>query len=245
MEVRKGYIILGSLAILVIWGVSGYLIYINFDANGRGSIGDMFGAVNALFSGFALFGIIVSILIQQNELNLQRKELADTREEFKTNRITNILFKQVEYLNDSIDKIKFKDERTLNIYTLYELNNKLEKFKTNMNNNPSYFSVLKKNSDSLIYMTTKIFPIIKNFEKLLTKSNLNEEEIQSLKELFSSNINHSLFDLYILYFKDWIDIKYKEIDRMGDKEIKALEYGFLNITKDKIDYILSYNVMDE
>lgn len=45
----------------------------------RGQFGDMFGAVNALFSSLALVGVIAAILIQREELELQRMELEMTR----------------------------------------------------------------------------------------------------------------------------------------------------------------------
>ncbi len=47
----------------------------------RGQFGDMFGAMNALFSGFAFLGIIYTIYLQRNELSLQREELKLTRQE--------------------------------------------------------------------------------------------------------------------------------------------------------------------
>lgn len=54
--------------------------------NNRAQFGDMFGVVNALFSGLAFAGIIYTILLQRHELSLQRKELKDTREELKLTR---------------------------------------------------------------------------------------------------------------------------------------------------------------
>jgi hypothetical protein len=47
----------------------------------RGQFGDMFGAANALFSGLALAGVVIAILLQKHELKLQRIELKATREE--------------------------------------------------------------------------------------------------------------------------------------------------------------------
>ncbi|GAB6260681.1 hypothetical protein [Photobacterium sp. R1] len=47
----------------------------------RGTFGDMFGAINALFSGFAFLSVIYAILLQRTELSLQREELAMTRAE--------------------------------------------------------------------------------------------------------------------------------------------------------------------
>ncbi|UMY64666.1 MULTISPECIES: hypothetical protein [unclassified Flavobacterium] len=44
---------------------------------------NMFGGLNTLFSGFALAGIILTILLQKNELTLQRQELSETREELR------------------------------------------------------------------------------------------------------------------------------------------------------------------
>lgn len=53
------------------------------DMESRGQFGDMFGAISALFSGFAFLGVIYTIFLQQEELSLQREELKLTREELK------------------------------------------------------------------------------------------------------------------------------------------------------------------
>ena len=70
--------------ILLIWIVSGfgtYHFFITWDE--RGTFGDMFGAINALFSGLAFAGVIYAIFLQRKELELQREELVLTREELK------------------------------------------------------------------------------------------------------------------------------------------------------------------
>lgn len=41
----------------------------------------MFGSVNALFSGLAFAGLIVTPIMQHEELALQRKELQQTNDE--------------------------------------------------------------------------------------------------------------------------------------------------------------------
>lgn len=43
-------------------------------------IGDSFGVLNTLFSGLAFAGVIVTILLQKEELKLQREELAKSSE---------------------------------------------------------------------------------------------------------------------------------------------------------------------
>ena len=47
----------------------------------RAAFGDMFGAVNTLFSGLALAGVILAIYLQSQELRLQRIALELTRTE--------------------------------------------------------------------------------------------------------------------------------------------------------------------
>lgn len=52
--------------------------YIPSDAS-RSAFGDLFGAVNALFSGLAFLGLIVAIILQRKELEEQRKEIRQSR----------------------------------------------------------------------------------------------------------------------------------------------------------------------
>nr|WP_297911130.1 hypothetical protein [uncultured Allomuricauda sp.] len=77
---------LGMLLILVvfIWGLSAILILYFFDSwDQRGTFGDLFGAVNALFSGMAFAGLIYTIILQKQDINLQRQEIAANRLELK------------------------------------------------------------------------------------------------------------------------------------------------------------------
>lgn len=72
------------VCVVSLWILSALLIpFISSDWAVRGQVGDMFGAVNSLFSGLALAGIVYAILLQRQELELQRKELAMTRAELR------------------------------------------------------------------------------------------------------------------------------------------------------------------
>lgn len=75
--------IIVTTVIVGLWLLNLFLLVNNGDQT-RGTFGDMFGAVNALFSGLAFAGIIITILLQRSELKLQRDELRETREEYKT-----------------------------------------------------------------------------------------------------------------------------------------------------------------
>lgn len=71
-------------ALLAIQCASAILVYISFpDWQTRAQFGDVFGVVNALFSGLAFAGLVYAILLQREDLALQREELKLTRDELK------------------------------------------------------------------------------------------------------------------------------------------------------------------
>jgi hypothetical protein len=82
-ESRIGfYVTWGVVTAVIIWALSALLIHwIWPDWQTAAHVGDVFGAVNALFSGLALGGVILAIWLQRRELELQRQELAATRAE--------------------------------------------------------------------------------------------------------------------------------------------------------------------
>jgi hypothetical protein len=72
----------------------------------RGTNGDMFGGLTALFSGFAFAGIILTIIMQSQELKLQRDEMIDTRDVFKQQTFENTFFQLLRTqlsITDSMD----------------------------------------------------------------------------------------------------------------------------------------------
>lgn len=69
----------------VVWVGYWWILWISgwFPELEKGQFGDVFGALNTLFSGLAFAGVIWTILLQREELKLQRRELANTREEIR------------------------------------------------------------------------------------------------------------------------------------------------------------------
>ena len=74
-----------ALGVTIVWALT-FLLFFMSDSEKRGQFGDMFGAVNALFSGLAFAGLIITLILQRRELSLQRDELEQTREELKNQR---------------------------------------------------------------------------------------------------------------------------------------------------------------
>lgn len=70
------------LGVFIVWIATPYALrylHPNLDLPARGQLGDLFGTVNALFSGLAFAGVIVAIILQHEELELQRHEIAANR----------------------------------------------------------------------------------------------------------------------------------------------------------------------
>jgi hypothetical protein len=81
-SIGRSQIFLAVGAVVLVWTVIGLLpLAASTDWATRGQFGDMFGAANALFSALAFGGVIVTVLLQREELALQRQELEDTRKE--------------------------------------------------------------------------------------------------------------------------------------------------------------------
>lgn len=78
------WVMLGGVLCLFFLNLS--LIFFVPDENTRGTFGDQFGAVNALFSGLAFAGLIYTIILQRRDLALQRDDLRLQREELALTR---------------------------------------------------------------------------------------------------------------------------------------------------------------
>ncbi len=86
---RRSYLVLLVVLVLITWGGSFVvqLAWFNNNLTRAALSGDTFGAVNSLFSAFAFAGVIVTVLMQRDELRLQRNELELARHEMKESRI--------------------------------------------------------------------------------------------------------------------------------------------------------------
>ena len=77
---NKWWVIVVLSTILAVPVVNGTVIRIVFGPWESGGIfGDSFGAVNSLFSGLALTGILIALFLQRSELRYHREELVLTR----------------------------------------------------------------------------------------------------------------------------------------------------------------------
>ncbi len=97
--------IVGAFAgVVILWLVNCFWLPCCSTAERRGQFGDKFGAVNALFSGLAFAGLIITLVMQNYELKLQRKEITDQAREMNNQRFENSLFNML-----SIHRVIFEN----------------------------------------------------------------------------------------------------------------------------------------
>lgn len=85
------FVMLGIIAALIVWlwlKVPQYLGEGLCPAKERGTYGDSFGSVNALFTGLAFAGLVFSILLQQRQIRLQRADFLSQLEAMEDSRKT-------------------------------------------------------------------------------------------------------------------------------------------------------------
>lgn len=56
-----------------------WLILHNLCPTDRGTMGDMFGVVNAMFTGLAFAGVVLTVILQRNDLKTQKEELINAK----------------------------------------------------------------------------------------------------------------------------------------------------------------------
>lgn len=89
---------------VIIWiaSASGIILFFGVPST-AGEFGDLFGAINALFSGLALACVIYTIFLQHKELKLQREELKLTRQELTKTSDTGLRLFHFELMKMSIN----------------------------------------------------------------------------------------------------------------------------------------------
>lgn len=81
----------------------------------RGVFGDSWGGVNAIISAFAFAGVIVTLFLQNRDLNLQRREMARQREEFekenetlKYQRFENLFYNMLNLQQEIVAGLRYE-----------------------------------------------------------------------------------------------------------------------------------------
>lgn len=214
MNSQKKYIIIfAALCVVLLVIIQAYFIYVKqtFGKLENASVyGDSFGALNAVFSGLAFAGVIVTVLIQMEELRATRDELkksADAQQESskilqeqlritKVSSDLDVLTNYISRLNNSHEenyneKIKLaKQIIDLKIKDIYLKPEFFHLIKPNL-----YISSKKLNIDNAFDYTSMDYKFkftLGNSGNSFLISSAIQEVNKSPKELFRSNLPTSL-----------------------------------------------------
>ena len=187
------------------------LSYFISSPSNKGVFGDSFGALNTFFSALALSGIIVSIIMQRNEMSLQREEMSMQRQEMSSsryeyihNRITNLVYWQLEKFEKSLElfSIDYITDKPSGNNAIYFLDKNLKHVRNYKEKKEDQLKEALSQKNELIHnlfilasskneITTFIisaYNCISALNSIIEKSNLLEEDKKELRSIFLNNV---------------------------------------------------------
>jgi hypothetical protein len=206
--------------ILFVW-LWNFLWLIFLEQGDRGTFGDMFGGINALFSGLAFVGIIYAVLLQRKELENQREELELQRLELKATRQELAGQKEaLEEQNKTLETQRFENkffqllnsQRELTNSLYFTVNNQtgIDGFRNTFHSirgNPSFKDQvrtkddlpgwLEANEEKYLLPIKQYFNSLKNLWKFLDDSDASYSTIDDIS--FYSNILKSCLSVYEIF----------------------------------------------
>lgn len=227
------FIVVCIILLLICFIYPIFIFYFFNDWGKAGQFGDTFGTLNAVFSALAFAGIIITIIIQKQELKnqfeelkLQREEMKNTRIEFLNSRITNLVYNQLDrfetYLNDF--EIIFGNEKHKGNNAIFFLDESLERgyitigtseeenFKIQKKALEDNLKILLPNVMQIHKLSTKTYNSIMVLKQLIYSSELEPVELNNLKNIFFNNIGMTTLD--VLNKIKYIETEqYKYLDR--------------------------------
>ncbi|HLO55642.1 MAG TPA: hypothetical protein VK169_15220 [Saprospiraceae bacterium] len=169
------YICLSILALTIIYFLA--INYLSPESNRnetRGTFGDLFGGLNAIFSGFAFAGVIITILMQMKELELTRDELKKSViAQDKSQKAINSQLKHMQSAT-RVESVK----NIVDVYDEREDNDKKEIAK----------QILERLTESILYDEEFLDIVTPNFEIM------NKPKIQGNKVIKNGSFVYEKYD---------------------------------------------------
>lgn len=232
------WIVVAIIGVLAAWGLSWWLINKNIDCSTeRGTFGDMFGAVNALFSGLAFAGLIVTLLYQKEELKLQREELAQTREELKGQR------EEFEEQNKTMKRQRFENT----FFNMLSLQQEIVNNLSYENPNNGAYAENLYNTKGHIYQNRFVFEGLYEYAIIAYNGKLHYDGLRNVLEVHGPAVYSIIGGLSRLdhYFRHLYRI-FKYVDK-SDLIANSERYDYACIVRSQLsDYelvMLFYNCL--
>lgn len=211
------------------------------DLSKPGTFGDMFGALNTLFTGLALAGVIISNVLQNQDLKLQREEIEQNRVELKRNadelaeqsknmklqRFETTFFNMIDAHINIINSIKteisiggsttneIRLKYTIKDYTTVTVNARLIQRLIELNIKSQFNNWNSKltleSVNNLVLAYTNHLFILQH---LVNSKFLSEDDKNNYADIFKSQLSSEVLFLY----KTYLDGKFKNGDEDAQRQ---------------------------
>lgn len=175
----------------------GYFFSVSFflpDLAARAQFGDMFGGLNALFSGLAFACLTYTLVLQREELSLQRKELSLTRQELA--RTAGAQEGSQKALRDQAEHLKQSSEKTFTPYLVLGHGSDGDLFLKNLGNGIAKDIVFREANTTISGRTiANISSLGSSEEKAVLSSTDGENYWRVSKREFSEDVALNYRDL--------------------------------------------------
>lgn len=196
----------------------------------RGQFGDMFGVVNALFSGLAFAGLIITIAQQNHALRIQQQEIEDNGEIIKRQIFDSSFYNMLSMHNALVNSIDLRDTREKHVVTEGK-----DCFET-------FFSRLKREVDS--YISNSVGGVQAARDEFIKKMMIDKyiEQYETFYKKNQKNLGHYYRNLYSLIsmvdnstLDDDVKYQYAKVVRaqLSTYELLLLFYNCLAMGKEK------------
>ena len=187
---KKILIFLIFLVVFFLWIGSYFLIskYISDSPEIKGQFGDSFGAVNALFSGLAFAGLIITILLQRKDLQYQRTAIEQTNVEMKNQT------KEFDIQNSTLKRQQFEN-------TFFELLRMLQTITDDLSLNISYLDLSSDSRKEFMCRGKLVFQELctGRAQKILNGSRFYISSLQDELNTYSIDDVYAREDIKFLY----------------------------------------------
>lgn len=176
--------------------------YLFTDLTTRALFDDPFEALNTLFSGLALAGVMITILIQRKEMRMQQDEMQETRKEFLLNRTSNLLYSQLDRFEKALNELKIKNDGFFyygnDAITFLDEKNYIADKPLNWSDSEYHLErkkelinqlkIYNENKNEIEKFAGNANNSVNVLKRLIFTSSLDVEELNDLKNIFFDNI---------------------------------------------------------
>ncbi len=229
-SINKHYSLLWViLAVILCWLLVPFVFYyISESLDKAGQLGDLFGIVNALFSGLAFAILIIELNFQRQELKLTRQAMTDQKDqlkaqsdELKKQNYENLYFNLLEIINQEIDTLTGqtgyeKEEgftllKTLSSEIESEIPAQISQGDLKIGLEKLIKKIIKQEFDII---AEKVWFLFKYIEKIGKTYNA---ETQIYEDILSNALTFHVHRILIFYFLTSMNKNIEEVKNYADK----------------------------